>query len=381
MVLPTNCLEDLTKRGADKILFIQDPSLKNFLPKPYANAIAKLAQEEKPDIIVAATTTTGRTIMPLVAYKLQTGLTADCTELTIDEETQILLQTRPAIGGNIMATIKTPNTRPQMATVRPKAARPALPDCKRTGEVDVKKFETNLFATPEKFLEFIKDTTQGMNIEDADIVVAGGKGCKNQEGFTLIEELAKVLGAGVGATRDAVDLGWTTYSHQIGLSGKTVAPSLYFAIGISGTIQHLAGMKCFAEALRLVSPIYCMEDIVVSVSEIPKVVEELQLIGAKYGVQIPSAGHAGDGNIHCTLLKGNMSDEEWHDKKEVILDEIYDMVYKLGGNLSGEHGIGAKRKNALAKYSTPEQIGVFVAIKKALDPNNILNPGKVIDVD
>lgn len=236
-------LEDLAKRGADKVFFIKDPSLKNFLPRPYANAITELAKEEKPDIIVAAATTTGRTIMPLVAYKLETGLTADCTELTIDTEAEILLQTRPAIGGNIMATIKTPNHKPQMATVRPKAAKPAPVDPAYTGEVIVKSYEANLLATPEKFLEFIKDTTQDVNIEDADIVVAGGKGCKNAEGFGLVEELAAVLGAGVGATRDAVDLGWTTYSHQIGLSGKTVAPSLYFAIGISGTIQHLAGMQ------------------------------------------------------------------------------------------------------------------------------------------
>lgn len=236
-------LEDLNKRGADKVFFIQDSSLKNFLPKPYANAVTELAKEEKPEIVVAAATTTGRTLMPLIALKLETGLTADCTELTIDEETKILFQTRPAIGGNIMATIKTPNTRPQMATVRPKAAKPAPVQEGRTGEVIVKKYEANLFATPEKFLEFIKDTTQDVSIEEADIIVAGGKGCKNQEGFALVEELAKVLGAGVGATRDAVDLGWTTYAHQIGLSGKTVAPNLYFAIGISGTIQHLAGMQ------------------------------------------------------------------------------------------------------------------------------------------
>jgi len=238
-----NDLDDLTKRGADKVFFIQDSSLENFLPRPYTNAITKLAREEKPEIIVASATTTGRTLMPLIALKLETGLTADCTELTIDEETKILFQTRPAIGGNIMATIKTPYTRPQMATVRPKAAKPAPRQEGLTGEVIVKKYESNIFATPEKFLEFIKDTTQDVNIEDADIVIAGGKGCKTQEGFALIEKLAKVLGAGVGATRDAVDLGWTTYAHQIGLSGKTVAPNLYFAIGISGTIQHLAGMQ------------------------------------------------------------------------------------------------------------------------------------------
>lgn len=158
------------------------------------------------------------------------------------------------------------------------------------------------------------------------------------------------------------------------------ALEVFVADNMSAQARIWKARKCFAEALRLVSPIYCMEDIVVPVSEIPKAVEQLQVIGSKYGVQIPSAGHAGDGNIHCTLLKGNMTDEEWHNKKEVILDEIYEMVYELGGNLSGEHGIGAKRKDALAKYSTPEQINVFVAIKKALDPNNVLNPGKIVDI-
>lgn len=158
------------------------------------------------------------------------------------------------------------------------------------------------------------------------------------------------------------------------------ALEVFVADNMSAQNRIWKARKCFAEALRLVSPIYCMEDIVVPVSEIPKAVEELQKLGNKYNVQIPCTGHAGDGNIHCTLLKGEMSDDEWHDKKEVILDEIYGVTYKLGGNLSGEHGIGAKRKDALAKYCAPEQVSVFAAIKKALDPNNILNPGKVIDV-
>ncbi|MBC9783825.1 electron transfer flavoprotein subunit alpha/FixB family protein [Heliobacterium chlorum] len=236
-------LEEVVKRGADKVYFIKDASLKNFLPRPYSNAIVKLCRELKPEIIVAAATTTGRTVMPLVTSKLETGLTADCTELTIDPETKILLQTRPAIGGNIMATIKTPNHRPQMATVRPKSAKPAPIDPSRTGEVIVKEYEGATFFTPEKFLEYIKDTTQEVSIEEADIIVAGGKGMKNADGFKMVEELARILGAGVGATRDAVELGWTTYPHQIGLSGKTVSPKLYFAFGISGKIQHLAGMQ------------------------------------------------------------------------------------------------------------------------------------------
>lgn len=236
-------LEEVVQRGADKVFHIKSPALGNFLPKPYTNAICQLIEEEKPEIIVAAATTTGRTIMPLVAAKANTGLTADCTELTIDPESKILLQTRPAIGGNIMATIKTPNHRPQMATVRPKSAKPAPIDPNRQGEVVVKEYDGALFITPEKFLAYIKDTTQEVSIEEADIIVAGGKGMKNAEGFRMVEELARLLGAGVGATRDAVELGWTTYPHQIGLSGKTVSPKLYIALGLSGKIQHLAGMQ------------------------------------------------------------------------------------------------------------------------------------------
>lgn len=236
-------LEEVIQRGADKVFFIQNPVLVNFLPKPYCNAICQLIEEEKPEIIVAAATTTGRTVMPLVAAKANTGLTADCTELTIDPENKILLQTRPAIGGNIMATIKTPNHRPQMATVRPKSAKPAQIDPSRQGQVIVKQYDGAVFITPEKFLSYIKDTTQEVSIEEADIIVAGGKGMKNAEGFKMVEELARLLGAGVGATRDAVELGWTTYPHQIGLSGKTVSPKLYIALGLSGKIQHLAGMQ------------------------------------------------------------------------------------------------------------------------------------------
>ena len=236
-------IESAFHRGADKVLFVKEPALKNFLPKSYQNALVKLIEEEKPEIVIAAATTTGRTVMPLVAAKLNTGLTADCTQLTIDPETKFLLQTRPAIGGNIMATIKTPQHRPQMATVRPRSCKPLALDCSRTGEVVVKKYDGALFITPEKFIEYITDTTQTVGIEDADIIVSGGKGMKNADGFKLVEELAALLDAGVGASRDAVELGWTTYSHQIGLSGKTVAPKLYIALGLAGKIAHLAGMQ------------------------------------------------------------------------------------------------------------------------------------------
>lgn len=236
-------LNEVILRGADKVYFIQDPIFKNFLTQPYSNAITRLVNEEKPEVIIAGATTTGRTVMPLVAAKTSTGLTADCTELTIDPETKLLLQTRPAIGGNIMATIKTPDTRPQMATVRPRSAKQSPVDTSRTGEIIVKNYTGATTMTVEKFLEFIIDTTQAVSIEEADVIVAGGKGMKNAAGFKLIEELAELMGAAVGATRDAVELGWSTYPHQIGLSGKTVSPKLIIAAGIAGKIQFLAGMQ------------------------------------------------------------------------------------------------------------------------------------------
>jgi len=236
-------MQEVILRGADKVYFIQDPVFKNFLPQPYSNAIARLVSEEKPEIIISGATTTGRTVMPLVAAKTHTGLTADCTELTIDPDTRLLLQTRPAIGGNIMATIKTPNTRPQMSTVRPRSAKQAPIDTNRTGEIIVKKYQGATILTVEKFLEYIVDTTQAVSIEEADVVIAGGKGFKNAQGFKMVEELAELMGAAVGATRDAVELGWATYPHQVGLSGKTVSPKLIMALGIAGKIQFLAGMQ------------------------------------------------------------------------------------------------------------------------------------------
>ena len=192
---------------------------------------------------MGAATTTGRTVMPLVAAGVATGLTADCTELDIDPQTKLLLQTRPAIGGNIMATIKTPDTRPQMATVRPRAFGPAERRQEGGGEVLEVNLGADVFTVPESFLEFIPDLTQEVNIQEADIIVTGGRGMKSAEGFHLVEELARELGAAVGATRAAVELGWATYPHQIGLSGKVVAPKLYIALGVAGQIQHLAGMQ------------------------------------------------------------------------------------------------------------------------------------------
>lgn len=234
--------EELIRRGADRVLVVNPGSQTQFLATPLAGLLVKLIHEEKPSIVIAPATTYGRTLMPIAAARLSTGLTADCTELSIDPKDNLLLQTRPAIGGNVMATIKTPSTRPQMATVRPRSIKPALRDECRRGEVVYKqyKFETELWQ--EKFISFIRDQDGDINLEDAEIIVTGGKGMKNKENFLLLEELTNVLGAGLGATRVAVEAGWAPYARQIGLTGKTVAPKIYIGAGVSGKIQHLAGM-------------------------------------------------------------------------------------------------------------------------------------------
>ena len=181
--------------------------------------------------------------MPYLAVKVGTGLTADCTELDIEEGTGNLLQTRPAIGGNIMATIKTPDRRPQMATVRPKSSRPLGKDASRTGKIIEVPVTDDMFDDRVTVVGYRRDATDFVNLEESDIVVAGGKGLKKGDNFAMIRELASRLGGVAGASREAVDRGWIGYPYQIGLSGKTISPKLYIGVGISGSIQHLAGIK------------------------------------------------------------------------------------------------------------------------------------------
>ncbi len=233
----------LIEAGADKVYLVNDKRLENFIVENYSNVMVELVEEHKPEIILGAATTMGRTLLPHVAVRLEAGLTADCTELDIEEETGNLLQTRPAIGGNILATIHTPRHRPQMATVRPKSTSPAEQVPGREGEVVEIKYDPGLYDGRVERLSFRTSEGEDVNIVDADIVVAGGKGLKKAENFALIREMAGYLGGVVGASRDAVEMDWITYPHQVGLSGKTVTPKLYIAVGISGAIQHLAGMK------------------------------------------------------------------------------------------------------------------------------------------
>jgi electron transfer flavoprotein alpha subunit len=225
-----SALEELIQRGADEVYSIQDPRLENFVCESYAKVLTRLIKTYQPSIILAAATSSGRTLMPYLAIKVNAGLTADCTELDIEEGTGNLLQTRPAIGGNIMATIKTPDHRPQMATVRPKSSRMLPKDTSRLGKIITVPVTDDMLDNRVEILGYRKDATDFVNVEEADIIIAGGKGLKKAENLNMIRKLA-------------VDRGWIGYPHQIGLSGKTVSPKLYIGIGISGAIQHLAGIK------------------------------------------------------------------------------------------------------------------------------------------
>ncbi len=235
--------EELIHYGADKVIVVDDAFLENFLDEPYTQALAHIVNKYKPEILLSGATAIGRSFVPRLAVELQTGLTADCTDLDIDPENMELIQTRPAFGGNIMAKIRTTNYRPQMATVRHKVFDHLPKDESRKGQIIQEKVTFDATKFLSKFLEYIKDETQSVKITDADIIVTGGRGIKCAENFSLIKELASTLGAAVGASRAAVDAGWMEYSHQVGQTGKTVKPKIYVACGVSGAIQHLVGMQ------------------------------------------------------------------------------------------------------------------------------------------
>ncbi len=232
----------LVSYGADNVYMVDHPSLKNFNDESYTDIFVQLIKKYKPEIVLMGATTYGRSLGPRVSSRLNTGLTADCTGLEIDPERKILLQTRPAFGGNLMATIICPNHRPQMSTVRPKVMKALEQDKSRSGEIirpDV-VIPENLKV---KVLDVVNNLCEMVNLTEADIIVSAGRGIGNPKNLALVEELAHVLGAAVGASRAVVDAGWIEYSHQVGQTGKTVGPKVYFACGISGAIQHLAGMS------------------------------------------------------------------------------------------------------------------------------------------
>ncbi|MDD5465348.1 MAG: FAD-binding protein [Candidatus Omnitrophica bacterium] len=236
-------LDELIFCGADNIYLVEAPELANFQDEPYTNILVELVRKHKPEILLCGATNIGRSLISRVAINIKAGLTADCTGLDIDPDKKILLQTRPAFGGNIMATIISPNYRPQMATVRHKVFAPMLADKKRKGRIIKESFDSSLYVSRTRLLDIIEEIESTVNLSEADIIVSGGRGMGSHENFKLLEELAHVLGAAVGSSRAAVDSGWMPYSHQVGQTGRTVAPKIYFACGISGQIQHLVGMQ------------------------------------------------------------------------------------------------------------------------------------------
>jgi len=234
----------LIGHGADIVYLVDDPQLAQFTDDAYGNMLADIIRERKPEIVLAGATAIGRSVIPRVATMLGTGLTADCTDLAVDEQTGALLQTRPAFGGNIMATIVCPNTRPQMATVRPNVMKASPFEETRQGEVITVVPDPARLVSRVKVLQSERTVrADQVNLHEADIVVAGGRGMENAEGFALLGELAELLGGAVAASRAAVDSGWIAYPHQVGQTGKTVCPKIYISCGISGAIQHLVGMQ------------------------------------------------------------------------------------------------------------------------------------------
>ncbi len=229
--------------GADKVYLTEDPSLADFVEGTYTVALTEIARRFQPEIILAGATYAGRAFIPQVAAALKTGLTADCTAFAIDREQRLLLQTRPAFGGNIMATIITPRTYPQMATARPGVFKRLATPHSLDGQVIRVELDSLKNPGQGRFVRTVEEIKERLPLSEAEVIVAGGRGLKDAKHFRLLEELADLLGGAVGATRGAVDAGWIPYAHQIGQTGKTVSPKLYFAVGISGAAQHLVGMQ------------------------------------------------------------------------------------------------------------------------------------------
>jgi len=236
-------VDEAAWRGADKVYLVDDARLKNYQDDSYTKVLVELVKEYKPEVILCGATVIGRSLISRVAITIDAGLTADCTGLDIDEKERLLLQTRPAFGGNIMATIITPNHRPQMSTVRHKVMKEPELNKSHKAEVIKKKYGDDILSSRTKIIDIVEEIEETINLSEADIIVSGGRGIGSPENFSHIKELAKVLGAAVGASRATVDAGWIPYSHQVGQTGKTVCPKLYIACGISGQIQHLIGMQ------------------------------------------------------------------------------------------------------------------------------------------
>lgn len=235
--------EDLVKYGADKVIYADHQLLEIYNTEGYTKVIHELIRENKPEILLIGATNIGRDLGPRISARVHTGLTADCTQLDVDIENRRLMQTRPAFGGNLMATIICPDHRPQMSTVRPGVMSKARYDENRTGEIDKFSPELREDDIRARVLDVVKGEKAVVQLGESQVIVSGGRGLGDEKGFQLISELADKLGGVVGASRATVDAGWIDHSHQVGQTGTTVRPDLYIACGISGAIQHLAGMQ------------------------------------------------------------------------------------------------------------------------------------------
>lgn len=238
-----NSTKELIYYGADKVIYAENEMFQVYMTEPYAKAMTTIIYEKKPEIVLFGATAIGRDLAPRISARIHTGLTADCTSLDIDEESNNLLMTRPAFGGNILATIICPEYRPQMSTVRPGVMQKLDKDINRVGEVEYTNIPINESDMSYRILEVVKEEKEKINIEDANVLISGGRGIGRPENFTILKGLAKQLQGQVSASRAVVDAGWIDKDHQVGQTGKTVRPDLYFACGISGAIQHLAGME------------------------------------------------------------------------------------------------------------------------------------------
>ncbi|WP_019154104.1 electron transfer flavoprotein subunit alpha/FixB family protein [Robertmurraya massiliosenegalensis] len=277
--------------GADVAYVYDDPIFKHYRTESFMKALLDCSQKHKPEIILYGATSTGKDLASAVATDLPTGLTADTTELDVEEDTGLLLASRPAFGGNIMATILCKKYRPQMATVRAKVIKALSPEVGRAGRVVEESISLKEADIRTKVLEIVKETTRKVRMDEADIIVAGGKGLGSAEGFQLVHELAETLNGAVGASRDVVEAGWIEHAHQVGQTGVTVTPKIYIAIGISGAIQHIVGMKNSGLIIAInkdpEAPIFasCHYGIVGDAFEIvPMLIEQFKQVMSREGV-------------------------------------------------------------------------------------------------
>lgn len=229
--------------GADKVYVVDDPVLKDYQTDSYTAVMEKVCKQLSPDILLLGQTAIGRDLAPRLAFRLGTGVTMDCIELAIDPQTKLMVQTKPVYGGNAVAVLVCEQTKPQIATIRVKAMEPLARDDSRTGEVISIPAELDPAVIRTKVLDKVKEEVVGIKLEDAKVVVCGGRGIGSVEGFSQLEELAKLLGGAVGATRPPCDSGWVAAHLQVGLTGKIVTPDVYIGIGLSGSSQHIAGIS------------------------------------------------------------------------------------------------------------------------------------------